>query len=127
MQVVDKEQRFFIEYLPFCSGSSIRMIKEKLLEKKNVLAKKGEPFKVRLWEDRTRGSRWTPLYDAACLKLIADSYERTQNIRVADTGMRYFEFVGIQTGNYSVVFELRYGWKFSADDRLHYDIEIVAQ
>ncbi len=93
-------------------------------ETKKIRAKTGEPFKIRLWEDRTKGSRWVADYDTASLRLIGDEYERTRNIRVSDIGMHYFEFVAIQPGTYTIEFELRYGWKFSAEDRLVYDIEI---
>ncbi len=89
-----------------------------------IRAKRGEPFKIRLWEDRTKGSRWVVDYNAAALRLVSDEYERTRNIRVNDIGMHYFEFVGLQPGKYSIELELRYGWKFSAEDRLIYDVEI---
>jgi len=101
------------------------MIEENKTENKTIRSNKGEPFKIRLWEDRTRGSRWSPSYDATMVKLLSDHYERTQNIRVTDTGMRYFEFVGIKSGRHEIALELRYGWKFSAEDRLYYQVEIV--
>ncbi len=93
---------------------------------KTIHTKKAEAFKIQLWEDRTRGSRWTPIYDAASLKLMDDDYVRTQNIRVTDTGMRYFQFIAQHIGKYELIFELRYGWKFSAEDRIRYNIEVVA-
>ncbi len=93
---------------------------------RTIQTKKTETFKIQIWEDRTRGSRWTPIYDASSLKLINDDYVRTQNIRVTDTGMRYFEFMAQDSGKYELVFELRYGWKFSAEERIKYNIEVVA-
>lgn len=93
-------------------------------EIKKIRVKKGESFKIRLWEDRTKGSRWVADYDTAALRLIGDEYERTRNIRVSDIGMHYFEFVAMQPGQHQIEFELRYGWKFSAEDRLIYDVEI---
>ena len=80
----------------------------------------GQPVTVRLWEDRTRGSRWNPIYDMAVLRCIGDDYERTRNIRVDDVGMRQFEFLALSPGLHEVTFELRYGWKFSAENRLVY-------
>lgn len=83
----------------------------------------GEPFKIRLWEDRTRGSRWMPLYDAVSIRLVGDDYQRTRNIRVDDVGMRYFEFVALRPGAHEIRLELRYGWKFSSEERVAYHIE----
>lgn len=94
-------------------------------EIKKIHAKVGEPFKIRIWEDRTRGSRYVPTFDAAMLKLVSDEYERTRHVRTNDIGMRYFEFVPVKSGRYSIEFECRYGWKFSAEDRLVYEVEVV--
>jgi len=91
---------------------------------KSVCATVGEPFKICIWEDRTRGSRWTPEFDTASLRLLDDNYDRTRNIRVSDIGMRYFEFLPVVTGNHKIVFEWRYGWKFSAENRLTYEIVV---
>lgn len=94
-------------------------------EIKKIHAKIGEPFKIRIWEDRTRGSRYVPTFDAAVLKLISDEYERTRHVRTNDIGMHYFEFVPVKSGRYSIEFECRYGWKFSAEDRLLYEVEVA--
>jgi len=94
-------------------------------EIKKIHAKVGEPFKIRVWEDRTRGSRYVPTFDAAVLKLVSDEYERTRNIRTNDIGMHYFEFVPVKPGRYQIEFEYRYGWKFSAEDRLIYEVEVA--
>lgn len=95
-------------------------------EIKKIQAKVGEPFKLRFWEDRTRGSRYVPSYDTAALRIISDEYERTRNIRTNDIGMHYFEFVATKPGRYVIDFECRYGWKFSAEDRLIYEVEVKA-
>ena len=92
---------------------------------KTVSAKMGSPFAIRIWEDRTRGSRWMPKFDTTSLRLLSDEFDRTRNIRVSDIGMRCFEFLPMKSGTYPVVFESRYGWKFSADQRLTYEIEVV--
>lgn len=94
------------------------------IEKKILRAKVGEPFKIRIWEDRTRGSRYVATYDTTALRMIGDEYERTRNIRVSDIGMHYFEFLATKPGKFEIVFELRYGWKFSAEDRLVYEIDV---
>lgn len=90
---------------------------------KKIHAKVGEPFKIRIWEDRTRGSRYVPTYDSAVLKVVSDEYVRTRHIRTNDIGMHDFEFVPVKPGRYTIEFECRYGWKFSAEDRLLYVVE----
>jgi hypothetical protein len=94
------------------------------LERKVLQGKVGTPIKIRLWEDRTRGSRWVPAFDGSALKLIVDDYQRTIDIRVADTGMRTFEFLPLRPGSHEVMLEQRYGWKFTAEKRLFYIFEI---
>ena len=89
-----------------------------------VRARCGEPFTIRIWEDRTRGSRWMPSFDSALFRLINDDFDPTRNIRVSDIGMRHFVFLPMQAGRFEMVFESRYGWKFSADGRLTYEIEV---
>ncbi len=89
--------------------------------------KAGEPFKIRMLEDRTKGGcRWVPTFDSEVLRLLSDEYERTQNIRVSDVGMRYFEFVAMAPGKTAISFESRYGWKFSAEKHLTYEVSITA-
>jgi len=89
---------------------------------KTICVKVGTPFKIRIWEDRTRGSRWTPEFDAVFFRLLNDDYDRTRNIRVSDIGMHYFEFLPMVAGKHKIVFEWRYGWKFSAENRLSYEV-----
>jgi len=85
----------------------------------------GTPFKIRIWEDRTKGGcRWVPTYDSAMIRLLGDEYERTRNIRVSDIGMRYFEFVAMASGETVITFEARYGWKFSAESHMSYEVSI---
>ncbi len=91
---------------------------------KAITVRMGEPFKIRIWEDRTRGSRWSPEFDSALLRLLNDDYDRTRNIRVSDIGMRYFEFLPMVPGKHQIVFQWRYGWKFSAENRLTYEIVV---
>jgi len=93
---------------------------------KTVYAKTGSPFAIRIWEDRTRGSRWMPVFNTVSLRLLSDEFDRTRNIRVSDIGMRCFEFLPMKAGKYPIVFESRYGWKFSADQRLTYEIEVLS-
>ena len=89
-----------------------------------ITAKTGESFRIRLWEDRTKGNRWMPSYDATAFRLLSDEYERTRNIRVSDIGMHCFEFIATSSGVFSIEFELRYGWKFSAESHLTYEVSI---
>ena len=91
-----------------------------------ITAKEGESFQIKVWEDRTKGHRWVPTYDTAALRMLSDEYERTRNIRVTDSGMHYFEFVGMKPGTSVIDFELRYGWKFAADNHLSYEVTITA-
>ncbi len=90
-----------------------------------IKAQVGDPFKIRIWEDRTKGGcRWVPTHDTSAIRLLGDEYERTRNIRVSDIGMRYFEFVAIKPGTSIITFEARYGWKFSAESHLTYEVSI---
>lgn len=90
-----------------------------------ISAKVGEPFQIKVWEDRTKGHRWVPAYDSTMLRMLSDEYERTRNIRVTDSGMHDFEFIATVPGETHIVFESRYGWKFSADSHLSYEVVIT--
>jgi len=90
-----------------------------------IAAEVGEPFRISLWEDRTRGNRWVPSFDAEALRLLSDEYERTRNIRVSDIGMHNFEFIATHPGSFWIEFESRYGWKFSAESHLTYEVLIT--
>ncbi len=90
-----------------------------------MTVKAGESFQIKIWEDRTKGHRWVPSYDTALLRVLSDEYERMRNIRVTDSGMHYFEFLGMKPGTTMIDFESRYGWKFSADNHLSYEVVIT--
>lgn len=93
---------------------------------KKIRAKAGEPFKIRIWEDRTKGGcRFVPTFDTSVLRLLSDEYDRTRNIRVTDSGMRSFEFVAMSSGKTTIELESRYGWKFSAESHLTYEVDIA--
>ncbi len=95
-------------------------------EIKKIQAKAGEAFKIRIWEDRTKGGcRFVPTFDAGVLRLLSDEYDRTRNIRVTDSGMRSFEFVAMSPGKTTIELESRYGWKFSAESHLSYEVDII--
>ncbi len=93
-------------------------------ERKTIQATLGVPFTIRIWEDRTRGERYIPAFDPQIFKLLDEDYRRTINIRVADTGMRLFTFAAQQPGSQEIVFERRYGWKFAAEERIIYTVEV---
>ncbi|MFQ5597076.1 MAG: protease inhibitor I42 family protein [Nitrospiria bacterium] len=91
-----------------------------------INAKLAEPFKIRIWEDRTKGGcRWVPTFDTQAFRLLSDEYERTQNIRVSDIGMRTFEFIPMTSGKTVISFESRYGWKFSAENNMTYEVTVT--
>ena len=77
----------------------------------------GESFEIRLWEDRTRGEEWVPLYDASTLVLVSDEYLRTISGNAVDAGPRTFTFRSVKPGMHRLVFEKRLGWKFTPEDR----------
>jgi len=84
---------------------------------KVVTARVGTPVHIRLWEDRTRGELWVPIYDAAVMPLVEDDFLRTASNNAVDQGQRSFEFKPSVAGTHRVVFEKRLGWKFTAEDR----------
>jgi hypothetical protein len=95
-------------------------------ERLKIDAKVGESFKIRLWEDRTKGGcRWVPTFNSGVVRLLGDEYERTRNIRVSDIGMRYLEFVAITVGQTEISLESRYGWHFSADQHITYEVSVT--
>lgn len=85
------------------------------------------PFTIRLWEDRTRGEEWVPVYDPAQLALLGDEYVRTAGNNAVDNGARTFEFKGVAPGVHQVVFEKRMGWKFTAEGRRVFRIHVADQ
>lgn len=82
---------------------------------------------VRLWEDRTRGEIYVPVYDPEVLSLVNDDYERTfgASANAVDSGKRVFEFRALKPGVHRIVFEKRMGWKFTAEDRRVYIVTVV--
>jgi len=95
-------------------------------EIKKISTKVGEPFQIRIWEDRTKGGcRFVPTFDTGILRLLSDEYDRMRNIRVTDSGMRSFEFVALSSGRTTIELESRYGWKFSAESYLSYEVVIA--
>lgn len=85
----------------------------------------GETFPIRLWEDRTRGEQWVPRYDATALALVTDEYLRTISGNAVDAGRRLFEFRALRDGVHRLVFEKRMGWKFTAEDRRVFLIQVA--
>jgi predicted secreted protein len=79
---------------------------------------------VKLWEDRTRGELWVPSYPAAGLALLEDEFVRTASNNAVETGMRTFQFRALATGRHQIVYEKRMGWKFTAEDRRVYVIDV---
>ena len=82
-----------------------------------------QPFVIRLWEDRTRGEQWVPVYDAKGLTLLSDDFQRIASNNAVDNGQRIFEFQAVQSGMHQLVFEKRMGWKFTSEDRRLFQIE----
>lgn len=82
------------------------------------------PIQIHLWEDRTRGELWVPTYDPTALALLADDYVRVAGNNAVDNGQRTFEFQALRPGTYSVVFEKRMGWKFTAEDRRVFEVVV---
>ena len=81
------------------------------------------PFVIRLWEDRTRGEQWVPVYDAKGLTLLSDDFHRIASNNAVENGQRIFEFQAVHPGVYQLVFEKRMGWKFTTEDRRLFRIE----
>ena len=82
-----------------------------------------QPFVIRLWEDRTRGEQWVPVYDAKGLTLLSDDFHRIASNNAVENGQRVFEFQAVQPGMHQLVFEKRMGWKFTSEDRRLFRIE----
>jgi predicted secreted protein len=84
----------------------------------------GQPIVIRLWEDRTRGELWVPAYDPACLALIGDDFLRIASNNAVENGERIFEFTALLQGTHRIVFEKRMGWKFTAEARREFLVEV---
>jgi predicted secreted protein len=94
-------------------------------DRRVIAAHVGQPFPIRLWEDRTRGEQWVPSYDAAALTLVADEFVRIASNNAVDSGQRTFEFQAVKPGTHQIVFEKRMGWKFTAEDRRVFEIDVT--
>lgn len=81
------------------------------------------PFVIRLWEDRTRGEQWVPVYDTKGLALLSDEFLRIASNNAVENGQRIFEFKAVAAGAHQLVFEKRMGWKFTSEDRRLFRIE----
>ena len=80
------------------------------------------PVQIHLWEDRTRGELWVPIYDPTGLALLADDYLRIAGNNAVDNGQRTFEFKVVRPGTHRLLFEKHLGWKFTAEDRRVFDV-----
>lgn len=87
-------------------------------------ARMGRPFRIHLWEDRTRGEQWVPIYDPAGLVLVEEDFLRTASSNAVDSGRRSFVFEPVAAGAHRIVFEKRMGWKFTAEDRHVYHVKV---
>jgi predicted secreted protein len=82
---------------------------------------------IRLWEDRTRGEIYMPLYDSGAVALVNNDYERSigENRNIVDSGKHIFEFRALKPGVHRIVFEKRMGWRFTAEDRRVYVLMVT--
>jgi len=85
--------------------------------RKIIYARQGQSVVVHLWEDRTRGEEWVPVYDSSVLALIDDDFLRTTSNNAVDSGQRTFEFQTLLPGQYPLTFDKRLAWKYTAEDR----------
>ncbi len=94
-------------------------------ESRAIDAVPGHPFTIRLWEDRTRGEQWVPSYNTKALTLVDDRFLRVAGNNAVENGQRTFEFQGVLPGAHELVFEKRMGWKFTAEDRRIFLIQVA--
>jgi predicted secreted protein len=57
--------------------------------------------------------------------LTDDDFVRTASGNALDSGRRTFEFRAVKSGSHRVLFEKRLAWKFTAEDRRVFLIEVV--
>ncbi len=91
---------------------------------KILTSRMGEPLRIHLWEDRTRGELWIPSYNPEALVLVGDDFLRIMSGNAVDAGRRTFEFKPVAPGTHRVVFEKRMGWKFTAEDRRVFLVQV---
>lgn len=88
---------------------------------KHIEAEIGVPFPIRLWEDRSRGEIWAPIYGDQHFNLIDDEYEETSTY---NAGMRVMVFDPLEEGQFEIIFEKRLGWKFTAEIRKRFLVTV---
>ena len=91
-------------------------------KQKTIDAQVGNPFKIRIWEDRSRGEAWAPIFKEEAFILLDDDYQETSTY---NAGMRELEFEPLQAGDFEIVFEKRLGWKFTAENRKRFSIHVI--
>ena len=91
---------------------------------KTLAARLGQSVPIHLWEDRTRGEQWVPIYDPTVMPLVEDDFLRIASNNAVDNGQRMFEFKPAAIGTHRLVFEKRMGWKFTAEDRQIYYVTV---
>lgn len=92
---------------------------------KTIATATGDRFWIHLWEDRTRGELWVPAYDPVSLALINDDFLQTASGNAVEAGRRSFEFQAVRPGIHRLVFEKRLGWKFTAEDRRMFLVDVA--
>lgn len=85
----------------------------------------GRAFIIHLWEDRTRGEQWVPSYNTRALTIVDDQFLRVASNNAVENGQRTFEFQAMLPGTHELVFEKRMGWKFTAEDRRIFLIQVA--
>jgi predicted secreted protein len=90
-----------------------------------ITATVGKSFTIHLWEDRTRGEQWVPEFDTKAVTLLADDFLQIASNNAVENGQRTFELEAVSPGIHRVVFEKRLGWKFTAEDRRVFQIEVT--
>lgn len=114
--------------LALCPTVNMPDLKEELHDQDKVIqATLDQPIEIHLWEDRTRGELWIPSYDPTALALLSDDYLRVAGNNAVDNGQRTFEFKALKPGTFDVVFEKRMGWKFTAEDRRVFHVNVSAE
>ncbi len=93
-------------------------------ESRAIEAVLGRAFAIHLWEDRTRGEQWVPSYNTKALTLVDDQFLRVVSNNAVENGQRTFEFQGMLPGTHELLFEERMGWKFTAEDRRIFLIQV---
>ena len=96
------------------------------IESKKIRVQNSETFCIHLWEDRTRGEQWVPVYEPQSLALVGDEFLRTISNNAVDSGRRSFEFQALRLGTHRLEFHKRMAWKFTAEDRRVFDVTVCS-